>query len=267
MFGYHDPEMKVAFVIPTRNQGRFIGRCLDSCLAQAITGAEVLVVDGASTDDTLDVLRQYGDRVRWSSQPDSGQSEAVNRGVASASGEIIAWINSDDYYPAPDVLPAVLAAFAEPAVDIVYGRGRMVDAGGGILRSTRGRALRSSAELLVMPSGLLQPAVFFRRSAFLEAGGLREDLHYALDYDLWLRMFPRARATRYLDRELACATYHPEAKSIAGLWKQVRELAAVKRSHRRAFELSFAQRIRLEVGTASLYAYWAAVRTGLRRAT
>ncbi len=259
--------MKVSFVIPTRNQARFIERCLDSCLAQVVEDAEVVVVDGASTDETLDVLRRYGDLVRWSSRPDTGQAQAVNRGIAEASGEIIAWLNSDDYYPGPDALPTVLAAFAEPEVDIVYGRGRMVDAAGETLRATHGRPLRSSADLLVMPSGLLQPAVFFRRRAFLEAGGLREDLHYALDYDLWLRMFPRARATRYLDRELACATYHAEAKSIAGLWTQIRELAALKRSHRHEFELSFRQRVRLELGTASLYAYWAAVRTGLRRAT
>jgi hypothetical protein len=152
-------------------------------------------------------------------------------------------------------------------VDIVYGRGRMVDAGGRTIRATRGRALRSCADLLVSPSGLLQPAVFFRRRAFLEAGGLREDLHYALDYDLWLRMFPRARATRYLDQELACATYHPDAKSIAGLWRQVRELAALKRAHRSNFELTWAQQVQVQLGIVSLYAYWAAVRAGLRRAT
>jgi len=259
--------MQVSFVIPTRNQARFIGRCIDSCLEQEVGDAEVVVVDGASTDDTLAVVCRYGERVRWSSQPDSGQGQAVNRGVASARGEIVAWINSDDYYPGSDALPAVVAAFGEPEVDIVYGRGRMVGAGGRTLRTTRGRALRTCADLLLMPSGLLQPAVFFRRQAFLEVGGLREDLHYALDYDLWLRMFPRARATRYLDRELACATYHAEAKSVAGLWQQVRELAALKRSHRREFQLSFAQEIQLRLGTASLYAYWAAVRAGLRRAT
>lgn len=259
--------MQLSFVIPTRNQARFIGRCIDSCLQQAVGEAEVIVVDGASTDDTLAVLRRYGDRVRWSSRPDTGQGQAVNRGVTSAGGEIVAWINSDDFYAGPDGLPAVLAAFGEPEVDIVYGRGRTVDASGRTLRATCGRALRSCADLLMMPSGLLQPAVFFRRRLFLEVGGLREDLHYALDYDLWLRMFPRARATRYLDRELACATYHAEAKSIAGLWEQVRELAALKRLHRPSFELSWAQDLRVRLGTASLYAYWAAVRTGLRRAT
>jgi glycosyltransferase involved in cell wall biosynthesis len=259
--------VKVSFVIPTRNQAEFIERCIESCLAQEIDDAEVIVVDGASTDGTLDVLRRFGPRVMWSSRPDGGQADAVNRGIASATGDVIAWINSDDYYPAPNVLPAVLAAFAEPEVDVVHGRGRMVDVRGQTIRATRGRPLRSCAELLVSPSGLLQPAVFFRHTLFASAGGLREDLHYALDYDLWLRMFPRARAIRYLDRELACATYHAGAKSIAGLGRQVRELAAVKRAHRRDFELSAAQRIRLRLGVASLYAYWAAVRTGLRRAT
>jgi glycosyltransferase involved in cell wall biosynthesis len=259
--------MKVSFVIPTRNQARFISRCIESCLEQAIEDAEVVVVDGASTDGTVDVLRSFGDRVRWSSGFDSGQAQAVNRGVRASRGDVIAWINSDDYYPAPDVLPAVVSAFEDPELDIVYGRGRMVDVHGRLLRLTQGRALRSSADLLLAPSGLLQPAVFFRRDAFLEVGGLREDLHYALDYDLWLRMFPRARRARYLDRELACATYHADAKSIAGLWLQVRELHEVKRAHRTGFDLSWVQRVRLRLGTASLYAYWAAVRAGLRRAT
>lgn len=259
--------VQVSFVIPTLNQARFLARCIDACLEQRIDGAEVIVVDGASTDETVSVLRRYGDRVRWTSRSDSGQAQAVNRGVRSARGEVIAWINSDDYYSGPDVLPQVWSAFGEPGVDVVYGRGRMVDAGGRTIRATRGRPLASCADLLLMPSGILQPAVFFRREAFLQVGGLREDLHYALDYDLWLRLFPRARVLRYLDRDLACATYHGDAKSIAGLWQQVRELAALKRAHRREFDLSLLQRIQLQLGTASLYAYWAAVRTGLRRAT
>src|SRR5678815_5771239 len=90
--------MRLSFVIPTRNQGRFIGQCIDGCLAQEVPDSEVLVVDGASTDDTRDVLGRYGERVRWISEPDRGQSDAVNKGVRMARGELIAWINSDDYY-------------------------------------------------------------------------------------------------------------------------------------------------------------------------
>ncbi|WP_242360155.1 glycosyltransferase family 2 protein [Anaeromyxobacter sp. SG17] len=261
--------MKVSFVIPTRNQAGFIRRCIDGCLAQRVRGAEVLVVDGQSTDGTLDVLREYGGRVRWVSEADSGQSEAVNKGIACASGDVVAWINSDDFYPDATVLPEVLAAFeADPVTDVVYGSALVVDADGNVLREQRARPMSSAVELLVSPNApFMQPAVFFRRRLFVEAGGLRHDLHYAMDYDLWLRMFPRARGFRFLARPLACVTFHPGAKSIAGMLPQIRELGQLKRDHRAAFELGWRDRARLRAGMASLYSYWAAVRLGLRRAS
>src|SRR5580704_13650255 len=84
----------VSFVIPTRNQARFIRRCIDECLAQDIAGAEILVIDGASTDGTQEILASYGDRLRFISERDRGQSDAINKGIRQARGEIIAWINS-----------------------------------------------------------------------------------------------------------------------------------------------------------------------------
>src|SRR5262245_15882129 len=114
--------MKVSFVIPTRNQARFIRKCIDSCLAQRLADFEVVVVDGLSTDGTQEVLRSYGEKVRWISEKDSGQSDALNKSVKMARGEIIAWINSDDYYASDRALQQVVARFERsPAVDIVYG--------------------------------------------------------------------------------------------------------------------------------------------------
>jgi glycosyltransferase involved in cell wall biosynthesis len=260
--------VKLSFVIPTRNQGRFIRRCIDRCLEQGIASSEVIVVDGLSTDGTQEILRSYGDRIAWTSEADSGQAEAVNKGVARARGEIVAWVNSDDYYPGPTTLRTVLAAFdGDPGVDVVYGGALVVDAEGRPIRPHRTRELRALSDVLVTPTGpSMQPAIFFRRSLFLAAGGLRPDLHYAMDYDLWLRMFPLARALRFLPEPLACATFHAGAKSIAGMWRQVRELGRLKRLHRASFALSLPDRLRLRLGVASLYAYWAAVRLGLRRA-
>ncbi len=260
--------MKVSFVVPTRDQAGFIRRCLDMCLAQRISGAEVVVRDGGSTDGTQAILASYGDRIRWHSGPDGGQSDAVNAAVAEATGEIVAWVNSDDYYPTADVLPRVLEAFdAAPDVDVVYGHALAVDASGQPIRPYRTRRISSPKDVLVGATPpAMQPAIFFRRSLFLAAGGLRTDLHLAMDYDLWLRMFPRARAIRFVDRVLAHATFHEGAKSISRLGEQVRELAMLKRLHRAEFELGLADRARCAVGVASLYAYWAAVRLGLRRA-
>lgn len=261
--------MKVSFVVPTRNQAPYIRRCLDACLAQRVDDAEIVVADGLSTDGTQAILASYGDRIRWTSERDAGQSDAVNKAVARARGDVIAWINSDDYYPSDDVVPTVLAAFSEsPGVDVVYGRATAVDAAGRELRPYRTRRISSAKEILLLPTPpAMQPAIFFRRALFQQVGGLRTDLHYAMDYDLWLRMFPRARELRFVDRVLAHASFHPDAKSIAHLGKQVRELAMLKRLHRPAFELGLLDRVRCAAGVAELYAYWVAVRLGGRRAT
>lgn len=260
--------MRVSFVIPTRNQARYVARCIDSCLAQEIADSEVLVVDGASTDGTQEILARYGDRVRWTSEADAGQGDAVNKGVARARGDVIAWINSDDRYADASVVSEVLAAFAaDPRCDVVYGEGLTVDAADRPLRAYRTREIARPEDVLLHPSSpVLQPATFFGRQLFLDVGGIRTDLHYALDYELWLRMFPRARAIHHLRRPLAVATYHAGAKSVAGMLRQIRETVAVKREHQARFALGLADRLRLEAGIASLYAYWLAVRLGVKRA-
>jgi glycosyltransferase involved in cell wall biosynthesis len=215
----------------------------------------------------VEILASYGDRIAWTSEPDGGQADAVNKGIARARGEIIAWINSDDYYADPSVLRTVLAAFAEdPRRDVVYGDAMTVDEHDRPLRPYRTLPLSSPKDALLAPSSVsMQPATFFRRELFAAIGGLRTDLHYALDYELWLRMFPRAREICYLRRTLACATYHTGAKSVAFMARHIRETVAIKREYQRKFGLGLADRVRLELWIARLYAYWGAVRMGLRR--
>lgn len=257
----------VSFVIPTRNQAAWLGRCLESCLAQGIPGAEILVIDGQSTDGTVEVLRRYGDRIRWTSEPDSGQAEAVNKGVSRASGEIIAWINSDDAYADPGAVRAALEVFEREAeVDLVYGDAEVIDAEGRPLRRYARRSFRGAADVLVAPIGPAQPAVLFRRALFLAAGGLRPELHYALDYDLMIRLFGGARRVHRLPRTLARMTFHPGAKSIRAMGEQIREAIAVKRRHAPAHALGPVARARLWAGVLSLHAYRAAVQLRLRRA-
>ena len=261
--------MRVSFVIPTRNQAPFIRRCIDSCLDQGISDAEVLVVDGASTDATRDILASYGDRIRWTSAPDRGQSDAVNQGVGRATGDIIAWINSDDFYPRAGIIGEVLALFSSDTdLDIVFGDGWMVDVSGGPIRRYRGRPLRAARDLVVHPaSPLLQPAAFFRRQLFLDVGGLDDTLHFALDYDFWIRMWMRARRTLYVAADFAHATYHAEAKSVRNMKLQIAETIAIKRRHAAAAGLTQRDWPRLSIGIAQLYTYWALTRLGLLRAT
>jgi hypothetical protein len=259
--------LRVSFVIPTRNQAPFIRRCLESCLAQGLPDAEILVRDGGSTDGTQEILAGYGAAVSWSSEQDRGQADAVNKAVAAARGDVIAWINSDDYYAAPQVLRAVVAVFEGQAdVDIVYGDGQLVAPDGRWLRKYPVQQLQPLKRLLLHPvSPLLQPAVFFRRDLFQQVGGLCVDNHLTLDYDLWLRLFPEARRAVYLPEVLACATVHAEAKSVKHPRQQLRELRVVKANYAGQFELTAVDHLRLRAGQWKNSLYLALVRLGLHR--
>lgn len=261
--------IRLSFVIPTRNQARFLAQCIESCLAQAIPDSEIVVVDGASTDDTKGVLARYGTRIRWISEPDRGQSDAINKGIRMARGELVAWINSDDYYASPRSAAKLLEAFdAERDVDIVYGNGVRVDVDGHELGPYRARAIARIADILVHPASfVLQPSLMFRRELFLEVGGLDEALHYTMDYELWIRLFAAARVSRFVPEVIACARYHTDAKSIAAMGKQIRELYAVKRAAARRLQVGSIDRARILAGMATLGAYWLVVRLGLKRAS
>jgi glycosyltransferase involved in cell wall biosynthesis len=263
------PRPRLSFVIPTRNRAAFLRTCIDSCLAQAVPHAEIVVIDGLSTDETVQVLESYGAHLRFLSEPDAGQADAVNKGVRLATGQVIAWLNADDYYPHAGVLRRVLAAFDEADdVDIVYGHGMMVD-------RVRRPLTRFVSYPLAAPKAMatrgrcfaLQPAVFFTRQLFLAVGGLDPSLHWAMDYDLWFRLFPRARQVRFLDEDLACAMVHADAKSVRGLLPQIRELQQIKRRYLRHFALGPHDWARLLAGEAGLYAYWLAIRLGLWKVT
>jgi GT2 family glycosyltransferase len=260
--------MRLSFVVPTRNQARFIGQCIDGCLAQQIPDSEIVVVDGASTDDTREVLARYGERVRWISEPDRGQSDAINKGIRMAKGELVAWINSDDYYASPRAVAALLDAFdAERNVDIAYGNGVRVDAGGRELGPYKARVVSGVAQIVTHPASfVLQPSLVFRRQLFLDVGGVDESLHYTMDYELWIRLFAAARVTRFIPEVIACARYHTDAKSIAAMGKQIREAWSVKREAAKRLELGACDQLLMHAGVATMSAYYFAVRFGLRKA-
>ena len=260
--------MRLSFVIPTRNQARFIRQCIDGCFDQNVDDAEVVVVDGASTDDTREVLASYGDCVRWISEPDRGQSDAINKGVRMATGDIIAWINSDDYYANPTALKPLLTAFDDPRLDIAYGNGQRVDVDGKSIGPYNSRRIDRVEQIVMHPASfVLQPSLLFRRQLFLDVGGVDEQLRYTMDYELWIRMFGAARATKYIPETVAYARYHTDAKSIAAMGKQIREAHRVKIAAADRLGMGIVERAKMLAGVASMGAYWLAVRTGLKRAS
>jgi glycosyltransferase involved in cell wall biosynthesis len=172
-------------VIPSFNQGRFISRTIDSVMCQDGV-LEVLVFDAGSTDQTLDILAAYGSAISWTSGEDEGQAHAVNKGLAKAKGEYIAWINSDDTY-APGAFAHVAKIFAsKEAVGVVYGDADHINENDQFIEPYPTADFDASA--LYDNCFICQPATFFRRELVATYGGLRQSLRYCLDYEFWLRL-------------------------------------------------------------------------------
>jgi glycosyltransferase involved in cell wall biosynthesis len=228
--------MKITVITPSYNQGQFIGRTIDSILSQEFDGElEYLVIDGGSTDNTLEILKGYGDRIRYVSEKDKGLADAVNKGLAKATGDIIGWLNSDDLYR-PGTLAKVMGYFsANPECRWLYGKCRIIDPDDREIYKnvTRYKNLllkKYSYSRLLTENYISQPAVFFRRSLIEEAGNLRTDLRFALDYDLWLRFgcrYPAAVIHSYLSD----FRRHPQSLSETNTVRQFEEQFNVAREH------------------------------------
>lgn len=186
----------ISFVIPSFNQARFIGECLDSIANQGLEAGsfEVIVVDGGSTDGTVDLLKKHPIVNQWVSEPDGGHYDGVNKGIERSRGEWIAWINSDDFY-FPRAIPKLLSFIAEnPDAEIVYGEADEVD--------ERGAKIRSYAvedwdfQRMVDRCIICQPATIIRRDVFERFGGLSGECLVAIDLEYWLRVGEKVRFLR-----------------------------------------------------------------------
>jgi glycosyltransferase involved in cell wall biosynthesis len=216
----------VSIVTPSLDQARYLREAIESVLAQSYAPIEHIVVDGGSTDGTADILREY-DHVRWVSEPDRGQSHALNKGFALARGEIFGWLNADDAYEASAVTESV-AALAETAAALVYADVMRVNDDRVNPRRIRARAEFDLWTELNLGCGIYSPAVFFTRDAYEGVGGLDESLHMTMDYDLWLRI-GRRFAARHVDSVWGMQRLHGDAKTLRmDPW---RERLAVSRRH------------------------------------
>jgi len=203
----------VSIVTPSFNQARYLEDTIRSVLDQDHLNLEYIIVDGASTDGSIDIIRKYQDKLAWwVSEKDSGQAEAINKGLARARGEIVAWLNSDDTY-LPGAISAAVRAFEENQdVVLVYGNMLAVNENGDITNVFKYRQM-SLADLLCFQI-IGQPAVFFRRAALEKAGKLDATYHFFLDHHLWLRIALQGRIL-HVDETWAAARYHAEAKNRA----------------------------------------------------
>jgi glycosyltransferase involved in cell wall biosynthesis len=231
--------LKITVVTPSYNQAPFLERTLESVHSQrgAFT-LEHLVVDGGSSDGSLAILERWKDKLWYVSERDRGQSHALNKGIARATGEIIAWLNSDDTL-LPGALDAVSSFFrAHPQAQWVYGRCRIVDEDDVETRRwlTFYKALagrRFSYSRLLVENYVPQTATFFRKSFYEQVGGVDESLHLTMDYDLWLKM-GQLSPPGIIDGDLALFRYHHSSKSGAQIESMLREANELSRKYARA---------------------------------
>jgi glycosyltransferase involved in cell wall biosynthesis len=220
--------MKVSVVTPSFNQGRFIGRTLESVAIQ--TGAEIehVVFDGGSTDDTIEVLRRFGKAVRWISERDKGQADAVNKGIRATNGEIVGWLNSDDIYYPGAIARVVALLDAQPNVDVIYGMADHIDLSDQAFEAYPSEAWNFAR--LRETCFICQPAAFFRRRVVEHHGLLDEKLHFCMDYEYWLRLAKAGVNFAYLEHKLAGSRLYAENKTMGSRLKVHAEINDMQKS-------------------------------------
>jgi len=218
----------VSIVTPSYNQGGFIARTIESVLSQDYSPIEYMVMDGGSTDETLEVLRRLGERFSWVSERDQGQADAINKGWRRSHGEILAWLNSDDFYLPGAISKAVAFLQDHPEAAAVYGEGFHVDAKERIIERypTEPFDLQRLYEFCF----ICQPTVFVRRVVLEEVGFLDERLNFCMDYDFWFRI-AKKHTFRYMKEPLACTRFYESTKTIEKRIDAHKEILAVVFRH------------------------------------
>jgi glycosyltransferase involved in cell wall biosynthesis len=186
---------RISIVTPSFNQAQFVKATIDSVLSQNYPNLEYFVMDGGSTDGTVDILKSYGEQIMWVSEKDGGQANAINKGLDRSSGDLMAYLNSDDIY-LPGTLTKVGEYYQQTRADWITGDCLTIDQNG---EPSRGNSIislykrflmmiYSPRTLRIADSMLPQPSTFWSRKAWERVGKFNEKYHYVMDYDYWLRM-------------------------------------------------------------------------------
>lgn len=218
--------LKLSIVTPSYNTGAYLAPAIESVLDQDWPNSEYWVMDGGSTDNSVEILQRAGPRVKWVSEKDKGQSDAINKGFARATGDVFSWLNSDDTYT-PGAFRAAMDFFAaNPDVDMVYGDANYIDVRGNLISRCVHIEPYSKRRLFHYSDFIVQPATFFRRRAFEAVGGVDVSIHWAMDYDLWLKMAGKFKIA-YLPRVLANFRWLADNKTATGSFGRLDEIERI----------------------------------------
>lgn len=204
-------QSMVSIIVPSYQQGRYIGDCIESILAQEGVQVEVIVFDSISTDETVDVLRGFRNRVKTVIEKDLGQGHAVNKGLKGCRGSIVGFLNSDDI-----LLPGALRAVVDywkknPSVDLLYGNAHYIDEKGDPMGDYRTKDW--NWEAFQGECFICQPATFWSRRIMEKIGFLDQSLNCSIDYDYWFRIAQAGGVVGQIDEYLACSRDYPETKT------------------------------------------------------
>ena len=221
-----DQFQKFSIITPSLNQGRFIEDNIVSVLNQNYVNFEHIIVDGGSTDNTLEILNKYK-HLKWISEKDNGAANAINKGFKLASGDLFGWLNADDYYD-DDALSLSNEEFKDN-IDLIYGNLTFIDEFKNLIHIDK-TVNYSKEYLLNIAPDVRQPCTFFSKKIFYEVGGLNEDLKLVFDFDLIIRILEKSKI-KYINKNLAFYRDYENTLTRRFIRKQAIELFFVGRKY------------------------------------
>lgn len=224
---------KISIITPSYNQAGFLERTICSIIEQRYSNLEYIIIDGGSTDGSVEIIKKYAkDLTYWISEKDNGQANALNKGFRRATGDIVAWLNSDDEY-CPGVLEIIAKTFvANPGIDFVFGNRISIDENRNILRGERHTRFSFSA-FIVLGMTISQPACFWRRSIFEKYGYLDESMRFCMDYEFFCRIGQHIKA-KHIRQPLAKFRWHSSSKSTNLQDTRLQEHETIKKRYLKA---------------------------------
>ncbi|HPN54843.1 MAG TPA: glycosyltransferase family 2 protein [Candidatus Moranbacteria bacterium] len=227
--------MKISIITPSYNQARFIERTIKSVLDQNYPDLEYIIMDGGSTDGTVEILQKYSDKITWKSEKDNGQSDAINKGLKMATGDIVAYLNSDDTYETGSLQKVVDFFENNKEAKWVTGKCKIINEKDEEIRKPitfyKNLFLKNfSYSKLLSENFISQPATFWKRELLNEIGYLNEEEHFCMDYEYWLRIGQKYPAG-IIGAYLANFRYHTQSKSGSVNKKQFQNELRIAKKH------------------------------------